>query len=79
MSKNLNFQNSMETLGNVPALSSDRLTSVRSTLVTKELDSVKGKSLKSGTNLTLDKVANEKQLDKSKENISRKDGDKLSS
>ncbi len=75
LSKNLNFQNSMETLGNVPALAPNRLTSLKSSLVTKELDTVKGKSLKSGTNLTLDKVAKEKQLDKSKENISRKDGD----
>ncbi len=75
LSKSLNFQNSMETLGNVPAFSSDRLTSVRSTLTTKDMNKVKGKSLKGGTNLTLDKVAEEKQVDKTTENISRKDGD----
>lgn len=75
LSSELQFEQKRETLGSVPIPSENKRTSITSRLINNQLSAVKRTRIKKGTELTLDKIAKQKIIDQSKENIRQKNGE----
>ncbi len=75
LSSILSFQSFQDSLGSAPLTNSESLTAIKARLLLKDLDQIRSQSLGKGSTISISQISMEKVIDKSKEEISRKNGE----